>query len=75
MVAAIIPLVAVVGCSSKDWRRPDTSDTTMLKDRLECREEARLWEPDRSTGQQRPTFNLDADRFVSCMTQRGYTYR
>ena len=69
-IAPIILVPALAGCAG-EWDRPNTSDATMLTDRVDCREKARLWKTD-SIGDH-PTWKIDESRFADCMTERGYT--
>jgi hypothetical protein len=66
----LVAAVALLGCGAR-WHRPGTSDETFLVDRLECREEARVWQP-RGDGLVE-TWRIDPDSFELCMRRRGYT--
>jgi hypothetical protein len=69
VVAVIVIAVGLVGCAR--WHRPGTSQEAFLADRLECREEARVWKPRR--GVLYETWQIDQDRFALCMRRRGYS--
>jgi hypothetical protein len=69
-VGVLVTAFLLVGCAPR-WHRPGASEETFLIDRLECREEARVWQ--RRGDSFRETWRVDSNTFALCMTRRGYT--
>ncbi len=61
----LVTAFLLVGCAPR-WHRPGASEETFLIDRLECREEARVWQ--RRGDSFRETWRVDSNAFALCMT-------
>lgn len=67
---AAVVVLAVVGCSSKVWVRPGTTQYQFSQDRSHCIEEAAL--PEAPAPEKGKEPRVDADAFAQCMEALGY---